>query len=144
MAGVGCGDVDCGVLVDAEAAMTDDCILWTGARNNRGYGVNHVGNTTMSAARAAWIEVKGELPWELVVDHLCRTPLCVNVDHLEPVTRGENTRRAPWTQVTHCKYGHPLSGDNLYIQVQGDYRMRRCRECQRIRNREWSRRKAAS
>lgn len=30
---------------------------------------------------------------------------------------------------THCKHGHPLSGDNLYLRPDGD---RGCRECRRI------------
>jgi hypothetical protein len=35
----------------------------------------------------------GPIPKGLVIDHLCRNTRCVNPDHLEPVTRGENTRR---------------------------------------------------
>jgi hypothetical protein len=37
---------------------------------------------------------KGDVPEDLVIDHKCRTPSCVNPDHLEPVTQGENLRRA--------------------------------------------------
>lgn len=32
---------------------------------------------------------------------------------------------------THCKRGHPLTGDNLYIDGSG---FRRCRECIKINN----------
>lgn len=34
----------------------------------------------------------------------------------------------------NCKYGHPLSGDNLYMSPSGD---RLCRECSRQRGREY-------
>lgn len=34
---------------------------------------------------------------------------------------------------THCGYGHPLSGDNLFVTRQG---ARQCRICMRRRNRE--------
>lgn len=35
---------------------------------------------------------------------------------------------------THCKTGHPLAGDNLYIRPNGN---RTCRECARIRKRRY-------
>lgn len=35
----------------------------------------------------------GPIPDGLHLDHLCRTPACVNPDHLEPVTITENIRR---------------------------------------------------
>lgn len=62
------------------------------------------------------------------------------ITRLEPVTRGENTRRAPWTQVTHCKYGHEYTPENTHIQVQNGYRMRSCLTCRR----EYSQRKRSS
>lgn len=39
-------------------------------------------------------------------------------------------RKAMWT---HCKNGHELSGDNLWIIHEGKYDKRRCRECTRLR-----------
>jgi hypothetical protein len=34
---------------------------------------------------------------------------------------------------THCKNGHALIGDNLWITHEGKYEKRRCRECSRLR-----------
>lgn len=99
---------------------------WAGQINRKGYGVTRWGASTTTAHRAAWITVNGPLPDDLTLDHLCRNRLCVNLDHLEPVTTGDNTRRAPWTQVTSCPRGHPLSGANLKIQIQNGYRKRSC------------------
>lgn len=46
------------------------------------------------AHRASWMLTHGVyIPGYLVVDHLCNTPWCVNPDHLEVVTQGENNRR---------------------------------------------------
>jgi len=104
------------------------CWLWTAAKNNKGYGnfgkvVN--GKTVMLCAhRVAW-ELSGrELPNKrrdgLVLDHICRTPLCVNPDHLRVVTQAANCTvlaiGAPAginALKTECKRGHPLSGENL-------------------------------
>jgi hypothetical protein len=110
-----------------------DCVPWAGVINNEGYGIVHVGKTTMGAHRKAWIDANGDIPDGLVVDHLCRNRRCVNVAHMELVTTRENIRRAPWAQVTHCPKGHPLSGDNLKIQVQNGYTQRSCKTCQRER-----------
>ena len=76
----------------------------------------------------------------LVVDHLCRKRRCCNPDHLEQVTQAENIRRgdlpdatgATRRAMTHCRRGHPLSGDNLYHRPQDPSR-RHCRACQKMR-----------
>jgi hypothetical protein len=117
--------------------LTSDCVLWTGVVNWKGYGVVRWGKTSTTAHRAAWITAYGPLADNLTLDHLCRNRLCVNLDHLEPVTTGENTRRAPWTQVTECRHGHPLSGDNLHIQVSGSRVRRSCKICRREAQRRY-------
>jgi hypothetical protein len=85
----------------------------------------------------------GEIPKGLQLDHLCRTPLCFNPQHLEPVTSKENTMRGLGVsslnaKKTHCKHGHLLSGNNLVI-LHGN--KRNCRECKNRINREWNKRK---
>lgn len=45
---------------------------------------------------------------------------------------GEPTH--PNAAKTHCKRGHPLSGENLYVQKSG---ARTCKECKRMKVREW-------
>lgn len=89
----------------------------------------------------------------LTIDHLCRNPLCVNPDHLEPVTNSENVRRAAAAGAyegngahhrakTHCPKGHPYSGENLYRTPSGK---RKCRECERATwRRSYARRKIAT
>ena len=55
--------------------------------------------------------------------------LCQNVDHMEVVTRAENSRRAHAAR-THCKRGHPLSGSNVRLYKRANGRVHRvCRAC---------------
>ena len=41
-----------------------------------------------------WERERGPIPEGLQLDHLCGVPSCVNLDHLEPVTGAENSRRS--------------------------------------------------
>lgn len=54
----------------------------------------HVPGTARGAClahRFSYMLRHGSVPDTL--DHLCRNPTCVNPDHLEPCSRGENVRR---------------------------------------------------
>lgn len=71
------------------------CLLWTGKPNRDGYGrIANPGGSTL-AHRYAWEQVNGDIPKGLVIDHMCHTPQCVNVDHLRLATHGENMRNRP-------------------------------------------------
>lgn len=118
------------------------CDLWTGPVNRTGYGVARMGKTTTSAHRSMWILLRGPIPDELEVDHLCRNRLCVNIDHLELVTPSENVRRSPRAQVTECPRGHPLDGDNLHIQIGPSGRpWRTCNICRQAARRRYEERR---
>ena len=73
------------------------CWLWTGARDPKGYGLCRfpLGDAVIlqRAHRVVYQIERGAIPVGLEIDHLCRNPSCVNPDHLEPVTRRENTLR---------------------------------------------------
>lgn len=115
---------------------TDACWLWTGKTRN-GYGVFQWGPRSdvkcTGAHRYGYTLAKGEIPEGLVLDHLCRVPLCVNPDHLDPVTNGENVLRGigPSAQAryrTHCPQGHAYDDANTRYSTQGH---RACRACDR-------------
>lgn len=69
------------------------CWIWRGTPGANGYGRLSIGNRPTYAHRAAYELHVGPIPAGLTIDHLCRVRMCVNPDHLEPVTRAENTRR---------------------------------------------------
>lgn len=69
------------------------CWLWTGHTILNGYGqVYHDGRSQM-IHRIVYAAAKGAIPQGLDLDHLCRNRLCVNPDHLDPVTNRENAIR---------------------------------------------------
>jgi hypothetical protein len=122
------------------------CWVWIKTiKPDTGYGVLHVDNRIVYAHRHFYEQHVGPIPSGLVIDHPCRRRSCVNPAHLEPVTSGENVLRGEATSArnarkTHCKHGHPLSGDNLYA-----YKGKRhCRECQRKRDRAVEERRKAA
>lgn len=67
----------------------DGCWIWLGQKNNNGYGVS----SWALVHRMAFICTVGMIPKDMTLDHLCRRKACLNPNHLEVVTRGENSRR---------------------------------------------------
>lgn len=76
------------------------CWIWSGPRHPSGYGsIKWDGKATV-AHRVVYTLIKGQIPAGLVLDHLCNVKMCVNPEHLEPVTGSTNTQRA-WDR-NHC------------------------------------------
>jgi hypothetical protein len=72
---------------------SNGCWIWQGyIHPNTGYGEWYYGGEKL-AHRAFYTRNVGPIPEGLDLDHLCSTRACVNPEHLEPVTRGENNRR---------------------------------------------------
>ncbi|MEU2403361.1 HNH endonuclease signature motif containing protein [Streptomyces rubiginosohelvolus] len=120
------------------------CVLFTGQLNNTGYGQISVDGTLMLAHRAMYELTVGPIPAGLFLDHTCHNRddscrggngcfhrRCVNVDHLEPVTAAENSRRGrAWVfngTKTHCPKGHPYDDENTNVYDGRRY----CRACNR-------------
>lgn len=85
------------------------CWIWQGPPKSRGkYGQLQVNGINWSAHRYAYLHLVGPVPDGLHLDHVCRDTMCVNPDHLEPVTPAENTRRTMFyrPEPTHCAKGH--------------------------------------
>lgn len=97
------------------------CWVWTAWINNKGYGYMSYRGRPYPAHRAAWEVFRGEqLERGIDVDHLCRNTLCVNPEHLEPVTHRENIRRGKAATKTACKRGHDWTDPkNVYFKNTG-------------------------
>lgn len=119
------------------------CWLWTGYVGvTDGYGKPKIANglnggIPRQAHIVSWEIHRGLVPEGLELDHLCRVRNCVNPNHLEPVTCGENGRRgmgfaAKNARKTHCDNGHEFTEENIY-RWQG---RRYCKTCRRERVRQ--------
>ena len=120
------------------------CWEWTSKVQHRdGYGVARLGHKEISAHRLSYALFVGPLIEGLTIDHLCRNRICVNPEHLEQVTRKENTLRgngitAQQARKTECKWGHAFDEENTVLRKDG----RACRKCAARRSREaYARRK---
>jgi hypothetical protein len=96
------------------------------------------------AHRIMWkLFIDADLPDEDDLDHLCRTPACVNPAHLDPVPHWLNMHRSPthFTGVNaarmHCPAGHLYDAANTHVTRGGG---RVCRACRDARVREYMRR----
>lgn len=111
----------------------DGCLLWTGAQISTGYGSVSIRSQHSLAHRLVYQAFVGPIPEGLELDHLCRTKLCVNPAHLEPVTHAENSRRAA-ALITHCPQGHAYDEENTRRESSGH---RRCRTCRKEKDRTY-------
>jgi len=108
------------------------CWLWTGGKSD-GYAMARIQGTMYKVHRLIYEELVGPVPAGLELDHLCRVRCCLNPEHLEPVQKRTNILRGEGACAVHarkvtCLQGHPLSGDNLYIEPGGGRRCIACRE----------------
>jgi len=126
-----------------ERRGADECWPWLGAKKATGHGVFRFNGKTVRAYRYSYELLVGPIPHGLQIDHLCENPPCVNPAHLEPVTHHVNLERAGVYGVHResCKWGHPYTVENTYVDPHG---MRFCRACRRRRFRETIARRMAA
>ena len=141
--------------------MDSGCIEWTGAVDDRprggGYGRFRVvidgKKRETGAHRAAWLVWCGDIPGDLVPDHLCRNPPCINVNHMELVTNQVNSLRGDHSgkrghsglhrgAVLHTCGKHERSDGYVHMMQNGRTRWV-CRICHRAWKAAWLARQAA-
>jgi hypothetical protein len=116
------------------------CIIWTAATASEGrYGMCSYEGVVRPAHVVAYLAFVGQYDMSLDIDHLCGVTLCVNPQHLEPVTHRENVLRGRSIQAQNarkveCIRGHDLTDPvNVRTMKRGG---RACRACVRERQAE--------
>lgn len=136
--------------LDRYTVSATGCWIWTGYRNPFGYGCLTYGRYPRLAHRVMYERVRGPIPEGLTLDHFRLNPgprqapcsrLCVNPEHLEPVTLRENLLRgtsfsAVNARKMRCLAGHVYDDENTRITRSG---RRNCRKCDSARSRRYYR-----
>lgn len=126
-----------GELISQRTAVdpVTGCWVWAGKLEKDGYARLQYRGVKRMAHIWSYEAVNGPVPEGLCLDHTCKNRARCNPAHLEAVTIRVNTLRgdgpsAAYAERTHCKHGHPLSGDN----VRQEHNRRRCLTCLRARS----------
>ena len=71
---------------------TNDCHVWTAARQKQGYGMFSVDGKSMPAHRCSYLLHKGNIAENMVVHQTCENNGCVNPEHLVLQTKSQNKK----------------------------------------------------
>lgn len=69
-----------------------ECLVWTGSKNQKGYGRLANRGRLESAHRVAYELSTGPIPAGMEVDHICFNRACVEPSHLRLADRSSNTQ----------------------------------------------------
>ena len=135
------------VRIRARLIPDGECMIYSGSKNEKGYGLIFVGTGTKRVHRLWWQAHGRTIPRGKQLDHLCGNRACVRLDHLEVVTNRTNVLRgngptAINARKSHCARGHAFDAENTY-QSRGGRVCRRCRyrRTKESRERRWRRQK---
>ena len=128
------------IYANLESVTESGCLVWTRCTNAKGYGRVRFHGKMHLVHRVVWEAVRGPIPPDLQIDHLCRVRACANVDHLEVVNNRTNVLRgigitAQHARKMYCIQGHELFGNNLYKPSPNQPLKRICHICKNAQQR---------
>ncbi len=124
--------------LDSLVGNQKECWEWQWSRAGRGllYGSALWNGKQTTAHRVAYQYWVGNIPKDMTVDHICRNTLCVNPQHLQILSRADNTMAGTCppainARKTECKRGHTFDG----VHTNGG---RYCKTCQKVHRANYS------
>jgi hypothetical protein len=119
----------------ANVQQEGECLVSTYSIGNHGYaqiGWYEAGRTfTVLVHRLVYGLVRGPIPKEMTVDHLCRNRRCCRPSHLRLLPNVDNARDNGQRRRTHCPHGHPYTPENTRTNARG---WRWCKTCDATTN----------
>lgn len=79
--------------IEEDRGFTTPCLIWQRMKTDAGYGVKDANGKRQYAHRFFYEQIHGTIPEGQTIDHLCFNRDCMNVSHMEVVSRAENSRR---------------------------------------------------
>lgn len=122
----------------SKVEKTNSCWLWKRCILKSGYGQCWDGKKRVRAHRLSYRLFVGEIPDEVVIDHVCRIRKCVNPDHLRLLSNKENIligtgASAVNSKKSHCIRGHKFTTDNTNLKKRPSGRVERnCKQCRKL------------
>lgn len=126
------------------------CIFGKPSIGSQGYVKTNWRGKPISMHRKVFIQTYGEIPDNMVVDHICHNVAvangmclssksqcihrsCINPEHLRLLTKTENQNAGlnGFGSRTHCKNGHELTENNIGVRKTQNY----CKTCFRAAGR---------
>ena len=77
--------------ISARSREEGSCLIWEGSKNHDGYGFISFQSKTRMVHSVVWEMKYGKIPEGRQINHTCWNRDCVSVDHLEMVTRSQNS-----------------------------------------------------
>lgn len=121
---------------DSKWEKVGACHLWQSPLDKDGYGTFYFRRKNRRAHRVSYYFTIGDIPKDMVVDHVCGKRNCVKPDHLRVLTAKANTLDgrgigAINARKTHCKNGHKFDrfyGGQRYCSVCDTEKKKRLRK----------------
>lgn len=119
---------------------TGECWEWTAGTVSKGYGAFYLsadqGSRQVGAHRFAYELLVDEIPKGMHIDHLCKNKRCVNPEHLEVVTPGENVLRGDGPSAQNARKSQCPRGHDYRTRARGRKTARYCPACENAARRE--------
>ena len=105
------------VYFSNNADVGEDCWIWKGPLNSKGYGSLSVNGKVVGSHRFSWELHNGKIIERMVVCHHCDNPSCVNPDHLFIGSQSVNLRDS-------AEKGRFLSEKRMRNNIRGEHHPR--------------------